>query len=89
MKGRKFTSYAACKAFWDFWHSERTLSTLTSRATKLRIPKKRELQSGLDLWTQIPLKSREIKDFISVTGVLLLTHLSSYFKSMLQLTLII
>ena len=48
MKGRKFTSYAACKAFWDFWHSERTLSTLTSRATKWRIPKKRELQSGLD-----------------------------------------
>lgn len=84
LKGKKLR-----KAVWDFWHSESTASTLTSRTTKLLITNKSELQSGLDFVDTVTIKKQRNKDFISVNCILLLSHLSSYFQSMLQLTLII
>ena len=84
MKGKKLR-----KAVQDFWHSESTASTLTSHTTKLLITNKSELQSGSAFVDTVTTEKQRNKDFISVTCILLLSHLSSYFESMLQLSLIV
>ena len=86
LKDRKFTNYAARKVVW---HSESIASTLKSCPTKLCITNKNQFQSGLDFVETNTIEKQRNNDFVSVTGILLLSHLSNYFKSMLQLTLII
>ena len=61
LKGRKFTSYTARKAVWDFCHSESTTSTLTSSPTKL--PNKSELWSDLDSVDRVTIEKQKNKVF--------------------------
>ena len=46
--GRKMTKFETRKLIWDFFHSNATPSTITSRPAKLKVSERPKIQSGFD-----------------------------------------